>query len=264
VSSAGIEWATGVLKEALPGPRPLMLLTKGLAADGRAIRPLTEPIGTTLGCPTGGVGGPCIAGELAVRRDTSVVFAHEDEAVRRRLLDMTSVGYYHARPSGDVTGTEVCAALKNFYALGIGAAAGLLERHGKGANGAMMHNVAAGLFAQALLELAQINALLGGTPASVHGLPGTGDLYVTVQGGRNSRMGKLLGEGWRYRAAKTERMAEDTVEGAELALSCGPTLEHLMAEGRLDRQHLPLTCAIIDAVMRDESFTVDWGRFYAA
>ena len=264
VSTAGVHWATDLLGRVLPGPRPVMMLTKGLDTDGRSIRPLTDGVGAALACPTGGVGGPCIAGELAVRRDTSVVIAHPDETVLRRLLELTRAPYYHARPSKDVVGTEVCAALKNFYALGIGAAAGMLERHGQAPNGAKMHNIAAGLFAQALLELRRINALTGGSDASVHGLAGTGDLYVTVQGGRNSRMGHLLGSGWRYSAAKAEKMQADTVEGAELARSVGPTLERLMDDGVLAKRQMPLTSAIIDAVTRDHEFTVDWQRFHDA
>ena len=265
VSSAGIDWAIDRLRPFLPdAPRPVMLLTKGLDADGTQIQPLTVPVAAALGCPTGGVGGPCIAGELAVRRDTSVVFAHPDRATRDWLLGLVDVPYYHARGSEDVIGTEVCAALKNFFALGIGATAGLLDRHGQGSNGAFMHNLAAGLFAEALMELALINDALGGKLASVHGLPGTGDLFVTVQAGRNSRMGRLLGAGMRYRQAKAERMPDDTVEGAELALSVGPTLERLMADGRLEKKHLPLTCAIIDAVARDHEFRIDWPGFYRA
>ncbi|WP_159716069.1 2-dehydropantoate 2-reductase N-terminal domain-containing protein [Geminicoccus flavidas] len=264
VSTAGVRWATDLLAPRLPGPRPVMMLTKGLDADGRNIRPLTDPVAEALKCPTGGVGGPCIAGELAVRRDTSVVFAHPEEATLRRLLDLVPAPYYHARPSRDVVGTEVCAALKNFYALGIGAATGMLDRQGAAGNGAQMHNIAAGLFAQALLELQQINALLGGSDSSVHGLAGTGDLYVTVQGGRNSRMGRLLGAGWRYSQAKAEKMKDETVEGAELALSAGPTLERMMEEGALAKRQMPLTSAIIDAISRDHEFAVDWQRFHYA
>ncbi|HEX2527760.1 MAG TPA: 2-dehydropantoate 2-reductase N-terminal domain-containing protein [Geminicoccus sp.] len=262
VSTAGVHWAIDLLKPAMPGPRPIMMLTKGLDADGQNIRPLTDPVGEALKSPTGGVGGPCIAGELAVRRDTSVVFAHPEEATLRRLLDLVNVPYYHARGSRDVVGTEVCAALKNFYALGIGAATGMLDQHGQAENGALMHNIAAGLFAQALLELKQINALVGGSDASVHGLAGTGDLYVTVQGGRNSRMGRLLGAGWLYSKAKAEKMKDDTVEGAELALSAGPTLERMMDDGALAKQQMPLTSAIIDAIRRDHEFAVDWQRFH--
>ena len=87
---------------------------------------------------------------------------------------------------------------------------------------------------------------------------------VTVQGGRNSRMGRLLGAGWHYRQAKAERMKDETVEGAELALSVGPTLERMMEEGALAKRQMPLTSAIIDAISRDHEFAVDWQRFHYA
>ena len=186
VSSAGIAWAIDRLRPLLSAKRPVLLLTKGLAADGRRIGILPEPVEAALGCPTGAVGGPCIAGELAVRRATSVVMSFADPALIRQVLALTAAPYYHARASADLVGTEVCAAFKNFMALGIGAAQGMADVAEPAVNGAAMHNPAAGLFTQAVLELGRLNAVLGGTAESVHGLAGTGDLYVTVQGGRNT------------------------------------------------------------------------------
>ncbi len=66
----------------------------------------------------------------------------------------------------DVIGVEVCAAFKNFFALGVGTAAGRMERKGKGENGALMHNLAANLFNQSVRELAVLVAALGGDPAT--------------------------------------------------------------------------------------------------
>lgn len=262
VSSAGIPWAIDRLRPLLARKRPILLLTKGLAADGRRIGILPEPVEAALGCPTGAVGGPCIAGELAVRRETSVVMSFADPALIRQALVLTRAPYYHARGSADVVGTEVCAAFKNFMALGIGAAQGMADVAEPAVNGAAMHNPAAGLFTQAVLELGRLNALLGGSAESVHGLAGTGDLYVTVQGGRNSRMGRLLGAGWTYSRAKAERMAADTVEGAELALAVGPTLGGMLGRDGLEASDLPLTLAILDAIVEDRPLVLPWSAFH--
>lgn len=262
VSSAGIDWAIERLRPLVVKGRPVLLLTKGLAADGRRIGILPEPVEAALGCPAGAVGGPCIAGELAVRRDTSVVVSFRDAALTRRVLGMVDAPYYHARASRDLVGTEVCAAFKNFFALGIGAAQGMLDSAEPVVNEARMHNPAAGLFAQSVLELGRLNAALGGSFESVAGLAGVGDLYVTVQGGRNSRMGRLLGAGWRYAAAKAERMAEDTVEGAELALAVSPTLDAMLDDGRLGAADLPLTRAISRAIRQDEPLVIPWHDFH--
>jgi glycerol-3-phosphate dehydrogenase (NAD(P)+) len=103
---------------------------------------------------------------------------------------------------------------------------------------------------------------MGGTSASVNGLAGTGDLYVTCQAGRNSRMGYLLGTGLCYREAKARYMADDTVEGAELALAIGPALERLFEEGRIERQALRLTAAILDAICHDLPLEIPWKAFH--
>jgi glycerol-3-phosphate dehydrogenase (NAD(P)+) len=268
VSSAGIDWAVGQLGPLLKRPIPIILLTKGLAIREQRICVLPEIVGEALAeygipdTPVGAVGGPCIAGELAARRESSVAIASTDTVLLDWVLSMVAVPYYHARPSTDIIGVEVCAAFKNFYALAVGYPQGLLEQQGKADNGALMHNLAAGLFIQAVLEMTYLVEKLGGTASSVHGLAGIGDLYVTCQAGRNSRMGRLLGLGLRYSEAKTSHMAEDTVEGAELALTLGPTLEYLLQKKQLEPSSLPLAKAIIAAVCHDQYMQIPWKKFY--
>ena len=63
--------------------------------------------------------------------------------------------------------------------------------------------------------------LLGGSEKSVYGLAGLGDLYVSSAGGRNSKMGQLLGKGHLYAEAKAKFMANETIEGAELVFEIG-------------------------------------------
>ena len=262
VSSAGIDWAIDQLRSLMPGRRPVLLLTKGLRTDGERIGILPEPVAAALDCPVGAVGGPCIAGELAVRRETAVVVSFREPELIVRVLGMLDAPYYQARPSRDLVGTEVCAAFKNFFALGIGAALGMLDAAEPAVNEARMHNPAASLFNQSLLELGRLNTALGGRPESVSGLAGVGDLYVTVQGGRNSRMGRLLGAGWVYSRAKAERMPADTVEGAELATAIGPALDAMQEDGRLDPADLPLTRAISRSIRADDPLTIPWRAFH--
>ena len=244
------------------------MLTKGLRArhDGLQILPDAVREGLAgLGIrrvQIGAVGGPCIAGELAARRDTSVVIACADAVLSDRILRLVATPYYHAHSSTDVIGVEACAAFKNFYALAIGYPAGLLAKQGKAGNDALMHNLAASLFTQALAEMRHIVDFMGGTSDSVKGLAGAGDLYVTCQAGRNSRMGYFLGSGMRYREAKARYLADDTVEGAELALAIGPALDRLFDQGRLKRQDLPLAIAIVDAICHDLPLQIPWTAFH--
>ena len=73
-----------------------------------------------LKIPVMAVGGPCIAGELAAKRDTSVVITGENGEVLDRVVGLLDTPYYHARTSKDVIGVEFCAAFKNLFAIGVG------------------------------------------------------------------------------------------------------------------------------------------------
>lgn len=268
VSSAGVTWAIEQLAGALTRPIPVLMITKGLSPENGKIEVFPSIVARELEArlsfhvPVLAVGGPCIAGELAAGRDTGVVITGHDAALVKDIIALVDAPFYHARASGDVVGVEVCAAFKNFFALGVGWATGHLEKTGRATNGAQMHNLSASLFAQSLREMSLLSAAFGGTQASVDGLPGVGDLYVTCLAGRNSRMGRLLGLGLSYPEAKAGHMAEDTVEGAELALAVGPTLEAMWADGRLPVAKMPMSQAIIDAVCHAKPMTIDWREFH--
>ncbi|MDZ7697786.1 MAG: 2-dehydropantoate 2-reductase N-terminal domain-containing protein [Deltaproteobacteria bacterium] len=268
VSSAGVNWALDQLGPLLKRPISILMLTKGLTVEDGGLRILPEKVRRELSrygfeqTPVGAVAGPCIAAELAARRDSSVVFACDDGEINRQWIQMASTPYYHIRASMDVIGIEFCAALKNFYTLAIGAPPGQLEKRERIQTIPQVHNMAAALFTQALEEMTYIVTHMGGDVASVYGLAGSGDLYVTCQAGRNSRMGRLLGTGLTYTEAKSQHMAQDTVEGAELAIAIGPALERLMSQGRLGHHSLPLAQAIIDAICRDAPLRLIWKDFF--
>lgn len=266
VSLGGVGWATQRLAAALRRPVPVLMVTKGLRAEGGAIEVLPHTLRRGIlaaggpSVPVLGVGGPCIAAELAAGRDTSLVVAATEEAALAPALAHVAAPNLHARPSDDLVGVELCAALKNVYALGVGAAAGRLEREGSGSVG--MHNLTASLFAQAVAEMAVLVEALGGRPGTVHGLAGAGDLYVTCLGGRNGRMGRLLGMGLSYAEARDRHMPGETVEGAGLAVELGPTLDAMLADGRLPAVRLPLLRAILDTVCREAALELAFAGYH--
>jgi glycerol-3-phosphate dehydrogenase (NAD(P)+) len=208
------------------------------------------------------VAGPCIAGELAALRDTSVVIAGEDDALVERTIALLGAPFYHARACADVIGVEICAAFKNFFAIGVGWSAGALERNGPALNGAFMHNVSAGLFTQALTELGLLVEAFGGEASTAMGLAGVGDLYVTCLAGRNSRLGRWLGLGLTYSEAKATHMPSETIEGADLARAASPVLEDAWRQDRLPAERMPLARAIVDAICRDRPLTLEWAAFH--
>jgi glycerol-3-phosphate dehydrogenase (NAD(P)+) len=129
-------------------------------------------------------------------------------------------------------------------------------------NRAFNHNAAAIIFDQAIRELMVLATAQGGTEQSVWGMPGAGDLYVTCQAGRNSRLGNNLGRGLTYQQTKDGPMKGDTIEGAELGVTVAATLRAMMKAGTLDAKALPLTTALLEALTNDSALSIPWAAFH--
>lgn len=268
VSSAGISWAIDRLCEVLKKPVSVMMITKGLMPKDGAILTLPDHVQAEVKRRTGlaldlaAVGGPCIAGELAVRRQTGVVITSRTEGLAARLCGWLETEYYHPRVSDDMAGVELCAAFKNFFAISVGWAAGQHEKMSPAENGAFNFNAASVIFDQAIAEMMVLARFMGGTEKSVWGMPGAGDLYVTCQAGRNSRLGRQLGLGLSYAEVKAGPMKDDTIEGAELGIALASTLKELMAAGKLDASQLPVTAALLQALTGNDKLAMPWSKLH--
>ena len=268
ISSAGVTWAIDRLCETLKAPVPVVMITKGMHPEADRLTALPDRVAAEVKRRTGialkiaAIGGPCIAGELAVRRHTGTVITSHDLPFAQKLCDMLECDYYHPRLSGDVIGVEICAAFKNFFAISVGWAAGHLEKMAATENRAFNHNAGAIIFDQSIRELMVLTTAHGGTEQSVWGMPGAGDLYVTAQAGRNSRLGNNLGRGLTYQQTKDGPMKGDTIEGAELGVTVASTLRAMMKTGTLDAKALPLTSALLDALTNDTALDIPWAALH--
>ena len=269
VSSAGIAWAAEALAPVLARRgRPVLMLSKGLEQEAGGLRVLTEafrqglPSELQAECQPVSVCGPCIAGELARRAPTVVVFTGRDLARARQFADWLETPYYRVVLHPDVLGAQVCAALKNAYAMGIGFGAGLHQR-AQGERGSVaMHNYEAAVFAQALLEMQELVVGLGGGVATALGLPGSGDLTVTCNGGRTGRFGALLGMGHATREA-IRMMQGATLECLEVLA----VLDRFLSgegSGRPERRRLPLLRHLIDVGLHGAPVDVPFQEFFRA
>ena len=88
------------------------------------------------------------------------------------------------------------------------------------------------------------------------GLAGIGDLYVSVDGGRNSKMGEYLGQGMTFKEAKKTKMPNDTIEGADLALEIG-----IKVKNDFDNKTLPLMTSMINTICNEAPLKIDWKNF---
>ncbi len=266
VNSFGVRWAGEQLAELLPEGALTIAIAKGLqaAAEGD-LRILPDVLTESWPEPRRGsvsaITGPSIAAEVAVRRDTCVVFAGPDQAALHRLADTFRTESYRVWTSTDLVGCEVCAALKNCYALGVGLAEGVLEARGESESSKRMHNYEAALFAQGAAEMRRIVALLGGDFETPSWLPGVGDMYVTSTGGRNVRVGRLLGAGVGFEEASAQ-LGHPTLEGAAAIREIGGALAKLGERGILDPEEFPLLRHLYDVIELERPVDMPWSSFF--
>ena len=261
VSSKGIDWISEELKKLsenrqLPN---LLMLTKGLSINENKYELLVDKLVRLLSAKgikninLSAVGGPCLASGLANRVHSGVVIANKDFATAKTLSKLLMTDYYHVSASSDIIGVEVCAAIKNIFSMIIGAASGINETKPKGN---LYLNTSAALVKQSVYEMEVFTEFLKGKKETVKGLAGLGDLYVSSAGGRNSKMGTLIGEGIVFSKAKKNKMPNVTVEGADLIFEIGNKVKE-----DFDEKKLPLMIAMINAILEDKKLDIKWKNF---
>ena len=263
VSSKGIEWASDQISEVLITPIPILVLTKGLAINNDDYEVLAHKIERLI--KNNGIkktnisaaGGPCLAKGLANRAHTSVIFANKDIQIAKKIGKLVSTNYYHISASDDVVGVEVCAAIKNIFSMVVGASEGLcLSSKFSAIRKKNFLNTAAALMQQSIYEMITFTEKMGGSKETVIGLAGIGDLYVSADGGRNSKMGQFLGQGMTFKKAKKEKMQNETVEGADLIMEIGTKVKN-----DFNPKVLPLMISMINTISEEKPLIVDWENF---
>ena len=271
VSSAGIDWVTGYLKKMNINPPLLALVTKGLVApadDTSAPLTYADALAQTMGLRPEqiiGIGGPCIARELALAYPTRVTFACANRDVANATRDLFRTQYYRITTHSNIVALEACAALKNFLCIGVSAmlsAYPLEESFAK--------NPVAALYNQAVHELFILSEWIAeaspgknnDTHTSSHhvafDLAGMGDLHVTVGGGRNSRLGGYLGTGETLGQALDTHMKGVTVEGVDTARTMLGAFRAACNRGELSVADLPLSNTLLNTIEHDVPFVFDF------
>jgi glycerol-3-phosphate dehydrogenase (NAD(P)+) len=169
-------------------PRATRLVSASKGIEELTLRRMSEVIAEMLpGRRVAVLSGPTFAKEIAAGEPAAVVIASEDlefAAEVQRCFATRALRFY---ASDDLVGVELGAALKNVIAIGAGICCGL----GLGSN-----SVAA-LITRGLAEITRLAVAMGGSPRTLSGLAGLGDLVLTATGdlSRNRFVGVQLGQG---------------------------------------------------------------------
>ncbi len=170
-------------------PGQLVLnVAKGLES-GSHLR-MSEVISAELpdGCGAfvGSMGGPAIAIEMARGQPMAVIIGLPGGDERGACQAILQNNHLKVQTTPDVAGLELCATLKNVYAIALGIADGL---H-------LGTNTKAFLTTVGIDEMCEIATRLGGQRDTVFGLAGLGDLLTTgfSAHSRNRTLGERLGK----------------------------------------------------------------------
>ena len=235
LSLAGIDFIGKELKD-LKIKTPLLVLTKGLKYDKKKNKLLTISNLLKKNYSVSNVSvlkGPCLAKELAKKNKTSVVIASNNIKIAKWIGNLISTKYYLTEYSKDIIGVEICSAIKNIYAMVIGSGQNL--------------NTSSGLFQKSMIEMKYLVKYFKGDEATVLGLSGIGDLYVSAAGGRNSKMGDYLGKGFTFSYAKKKFMPKDTVEGEQLAREIAPYILK-----KINKKKIPLMYHLLKTIIHNK------------
>lgn len=180
-----------VLQEAapfIPPSIPVVSATKGI--EDRTLIRMSEVVAEVLGHPEriAVLSGPTFAREVAAGEPAAVVVAADRLVVAEYIQRVLATRTLRLYASLDVVGVEIGAALKNVIAIGTGVCRGL----GLGSN------TAAALITRGLAEITRLALMMGGSPRTLSGLAGLGDLVLTATGelSRNRSVGFKLGQGY--------------------------------------------------------------------
>ncbi|NLA74640.1 MAG: NAD(P)-dependent glycerol-3-phosphate dehydrogenase [Deltaproteobacteria bacterium] len=194
---------------------------------------ILEPVYTgSFAC----LAGPSFANEVVVKQPTAVTIASRDIAYAARLQSIFSTSLFRVYVSDDLTGIQLCGALKNIIAI----AAGISDGLGFGLN------ARAALITRGLAEITRLGVAMGANPMTFAGLSGIGDLVLTCTGdlSRNRTLGLKIGKGMKL--AEITGSMSMVAEGVKTSIAACELGKKMGVE-------LPITDQVYETLYRDKN-----------
>ncbi len=169
--------------------------------------------------------GPNHAEEVSAKMPTASVVASKDKETSKAVAECLATPYFKLYQLNDVTGVEICGALKNISAI----ATGVCDGFGFG------DNARASIITLGLMEMNNFGKHFGAKRGTVYGLAGVGDLIATCTS-RHSR-NRFVGE----QLAKNKSMEIIKKEMHGMVADGIPTTKAVYEYSRKHKISMPLT-----------------------
>ncbi len=150
------------------------------------------------------ISGPSFAAELAELSETGLTIASESDEVIYKVSDAFKCSNLYFDYTNDILGTQICATVKNIYAILLGILSGQNKSE----------STKASTLAIIINDSRKLLEILGGNRKTAYMFAGLGDLLLTCMSSksRNFTLGTCLGKGMSVSDALNSISAK-TVEG---------------------------------------------------
>lgn len=215
-------------------------VSKGL--DPETNKPMMETLKTVLkDCSSGicSLIGPSFAIDVMQRKPTIINCICKDEATSNKVINLFNCNFFKVKQVKDEIGSEICGALKNLLAIGIGMSQ---ENHNS-------INTISALLTLGINEIEKIVEIQGGNPETILQLCGIGDIFLTCTStkSRNFTFGAQL---FRYGLDKTLRSNYTTVEGYTVY----KIVENIIGKNKKDFPILWSVCKVLNGELKSRDF----------
>lgn len=189
--------------------------------------------------------GPSFAFDLAHKQVTGVLAAGDDMSFVSELQSLLHTPYFTTDSSDDIYGAQLCSALKNVVALGVG----MLDGAG------YTDNTKALFLVKSLAQAKKLVVACGGKAETVDGLAGLGDLILTALGrhSRNVAAGRRLARG-----SSVETITSSTSSVAE-GITTAASLHQFILQKKLS---LPLLSGVHEVIEKDLTLDIFIKRLF--
>jgi len=232
------EFLRSTMKEIKPYFKSQIIVSVAKGLEHHNCRRMSQVIEEEIGkAKIAVLSGPNHAEEVSIKMPTASVVASKDMKSAKIVAECLATPRFKLYQLDDVTGVEICGALKNISAI----ATGVVDGFGFG------DNARASIITLGLMEMNNFGRHFGAKRGTVYGLAGVGDLIATCTS-RHSR-NRFVGE----QLAKGKSMQEIKKEMHGMIAEGIPTTKAVYEHSKKHDIEMPLTQQVYEVLFENKN-----------